>query len=102
MISSELQKGQQPPYRLQVDEFAKVSQRLPHRWRELVHQTKRFGAYEIKGIRCSLPGEGEISKALTMLIRYDKKGGSRKELAYALKEVGQDNLSKEVLCGEYH
>ena len=36
-----------------------------------------------------------------MLIRYDKKRGTRKELADALKEVGQDNLSKEVLFGKY-
>ena len=101
MISSELQKGQQPPCRLQVDEFAEVSQRIPHVWRILAHRTKRFKAHEIEDIRCSRPGEDETSKALTMLIRYDEKGGTRKELADALKKVGQDNLSKEVLSGQY-
>ena len=101
MISSELQQGQQLPCRLQVDELAKVSQKIPHIWRELAHRTKRFKAHEIEDIRCSRPGEVETSKALTMLIRYDEKGGTRKELADALKKVGQDNLSKEVLSGQY-
>ena len=99
-ISLDPQKGQ-PPCRLQVDELAKISRRIPRIWRELAYETKRFKAYEIQNIHCSRHGEDETSKALTMLTRYDEKGGTRKELADALKEVGQDNLSKEVLSGEY-
>ena len=67
----------------------------------LAFQTKRFETYEIDHIRISRASEDETLKALTMLIQYDEKGGTRKELADALKEVGQDNLSKEVLSGEY-
>ena len=101
MISSEPQKGHQPSCRLQVDEFEKVSQRIPRIWRRLAHQTKRFETYEIDDILYSRPGEDETSKALTMLTRYDGRGETRKELADTFKEVDQDNLSNEVLSGEY-
>ena len=102
MISAEQQEGQQPPSRLQVDELQRISQEIPDRWRQLAYRTKRFETYEIDNIRCSQPSEEETSKALTMLTQYRERGGTRKELADALKEVGKDDLSQEVLWGEFH
>ena len=36
-----------------------------------------------------------------MLTQYNARGGSRNQLAKALKKVGEDILSQEVLRGDY-
>ena len=97
----ELQEEQEPPYRLQPGEIAEIARRIPHKWRELAYQTNQFQTHEIENIRCSLAIEDEKSRALTMLTEYNARGGTRNQLAKALKKVGEDILSQEVLREYY-
>ena len=83
-ILTELQRRQEPPDRLQIDEITQLVRRIAWKWKEVAYLTKLFAAYEVEDIICSRVSEDETVKALTMVTCYMESNGNRNLLADAL------------------
>ena len=96
-ILTELQRRQEPPYRLQIDEITPIVQRIARKRKEVAYLTKLFATYEVEDIICSRINEDETAKALTILTCYMEGNGNRNLLADALNKVNLHSLSQKVL-----
>ena len=84
-----------------MEEIVEVARRIPGVWREVALLTKQFESCEIDNIACSRVDEGASSKALTMLLKFHERQGTRKELAGALSKIKWQSLAENVLTGSF-
>ena len=91
---------QWPPAYLQSVELPEIERRIAGIWKEVALRTRKLNEDGITDINYSRPGENESAKALTMLMRYKERGGTRAMLAKAIKEY-KEPLSEKVLQGSF-
>ena len=99
-ILTVLQRRQEPPDRLQIEELTLIVQRIARKWKEVAYLTKLFATYEVEDIICSRVSKDKTAKCLTMVTCYMESNGNRNLLADALK-VNLHSLSQKVLSGYF-
>ena len=91
---------QGPPTDLQPEELPRIARGIANIWKEVALRTKKFDEDDIDNMTCAKFDEDPSSKALTMLMRYKQRGGTRATLAEAIKE-DKEPLSKKVQRGYF-
>ena len=92
---------QWPPDHLKPEELPPIAREIINIWEDVALRTGKLDQNETTNIRISRHGQDERSKALTMLMQYNKTGGTRAMLAEAIKEEGMHPLSDKVLQGSF-
>ena len=91
---------QGPPADLQAKELPGIAKEIANIWKEVALRTGKFDQNEVTNIKISRLGEDESSKALTMLMWYNERDGTRATLAKAIGK-DKDKVSKKVLEGYF-
>ena len=100
-ILTVLQRRQEPPDHLQIEEITVIVQRIARKRKEVAYLTKLFATYEIEDIICSRISEDETAEALIMLSCYMESNCNRNLLAEALNKVNLHSLPQKVLSGYF-
>ena len=91
---------QGPPADLQSEELPNIANGIASIWMKVALRTRKFDITEIGNMMCSRHDEDPSSKALTMLMKYKERGGTRATLAKAIKE-DKEPLSEKVQQGYF-
>ena len=91
---------QGPPAELQPEELPRIAKGIANIWTEVALRTKKFDVDDIHNMTCTKFDEPPRCKALTMLMQYNERGGTRAILAEAIKE-DKEPLSEKVQRGYF-
>ena len=82
-------------------EIGGIAKRIGHNWKQVALRTNQFQSHEIEDIFYSRVNQDETSKALDMLIRYQKMCGTRENLVRALNRLKLYDVAKKVETGYF-
>ena len=88
-ILIELQRRQEPPDRLQIDEITLIVPRISWKWKEVAYLTKTFATCEVEDIIYSRVSKDETAKSLIMVTCYMESNGNRN---LSVDVLNKDNL----------
>ena len=80
-------------------EIGGIAKGIGHNWKQVALLINL--SHEIDDISYSFENRDETSKALDMLIRYQKMGGTRENLVRALNRLKLYDVAKKVKSGYF-
>ena len=82
-------------------ETVRIGNRIPDNWENIALATGKFNDKETAIIRLNNNYNDSAWKATKMLNNYQRRLGTREDLASALKESGELDLAEKVLSKYY-
>ena len=77
-------------------EISRIGRKLSSKWEKIALATGKFKVEETENIRHNSNHDDVVMKATVMLNEYEKKQGTREDLASAFKEFGDLDLAEKV------